>query len=127
MSKLSFDGKFHDLQDENDNLGYIHELETIFPSIFCTCCLLQVIEFLTDIGVLGLLASSAKSKLGLGKVLAITREQVAKRFGPDGKAKGEYRDMLGSFIRHGLTQQEAESESVLQLFDFAFWPLSTTC
>ncbi|KAJ9637526.1 uncharacterized protein PV06_09498 [Exophiala oligosperma] len=115
MSKLSFDGKFHDLRDDNDNLGYIHELETIFPSIFCTCCIPRVIEILTNIGFLGLFAPSANSKLGLGKVLAITREQVAKRFGPDGEAKGEYSDMLGSFIRHGLTQQEAEAESVMQL------------
>lgn len=115
MSKLSFDAKFHDLRDDNDNLEYIHEVETMFPNIFCTCTIPRVIEFLTDVGFLGLFAPSANSKLGLGKVLAITKEQTAKRFDVEGKPKVDQRDMLGSFIRHGLTKQEAESESVMQL------------
>lgn len=124
MSKLSFDAKFHDLRDDNDNLGYIHEIETLFPNIFCTCTIPEVVEFLTNVGILGLMSPSAESgkgtnKLGLGKVLAITREQVAKRFGDDGNAKdgseGGKSDMLASFIRHGLSQREAESESVMQL------------
>ena len=37
---------------------------------------------------------------------------VAERFSSDGKAP---KDMLGSFISHGLTQEEAESESLLQM------------
>jgi hypothetical protein len=116
MSKLSFDAKFHDLRDDHDNLGYIHEIETMFPNIFCTCTIPSVIEFLTDIGLLKLFAPSANSTIGLGKVLAITRDQTAKRFDADGKPKGEHSDMLGSFIRHGLTRREAESESVMQLY-----------
>ncbi|EXJ76980.1 hypothetical protein A1O3_10137 [Capronia epimyces CBS 606.96] len=117
MSKLSFDTKFHDLRDDADNLGYIHEIDTMFPRIFSTCTIPKVIEFLTDVGFLGLFAPSANSNLGLGKVQAITKEQTAKRFDVEGKPKADkdYRDMLGSFIRHGLTMKEAESESVMQL------------
>lgn len=38
-----------------------------------------------------------------------------KRFPPnDGEV---YQDMLGSFIRHGLTKEEAESESVTQMYE----------
>ncbi|KAL0777984.1 hypothetical protein CaCOL14_005637 [Colletotrichum acutatum] len=36
----------------------------------------------------------------------------AERFGPDAKVQ---RDMLGSFVAHGLTQEEAESEILLQI------------
>jgi hypothetical protein len=43
---------------------------------------------------------------------SITKEVVGKRFGPDAK---DQRDMLGSFIRHGLTRDEAESETILQM------------
>ena len=43
---------------------------------------------------------------------SITKEVVAQRFGPDAK---DQRDMLGSFIRHGLTRDEAESETILQM------------
>jgi len=44
---------------------------------------------------------------------SIAHELVAQRFGPDMK---ERRDMLGSFVRHGLTQKEAEVESLVQMY-----------
>jgi hypothetical protein len=42
----------------------------------------------------------------------IAKEVAAERFRPN---KKEQRDMLGSFIRHGLTQREAQSELLLQM------------
>ena len=42
----------------------------------------------------------------------ITKEVVDQRFSPDAE---DQRDMLGSFIRHGLTRDEAESETLLQM------------
>jgi hypothetical protein len=45
-------------------------------------------------------------------VYSITKDVVRQRFGPDAK---DQRDMLGSFIRHGLTREEAESETILQM------------
>ena len=45
-------------------------------------------------------------------VYSITKEVVNQRFSPDAK---DQRDMLGSFIRHGLTRDEAESETILQM------------
>jgi len=42
----------------------------------------------------------------------IAKEVAAERFRP---GKKEQRDMLGSFVRHGLTQREAQSEILLQL------------
>ncbi len=43
---------------------------------------------------------------------SIAKGFVAERLGPDKKTR---RDMLGSFIRHGLTQKEAQSEALLQM------------
>jgi hypothetical protein len=43
---------------------------------------------------------------------SVAKEAVAERFGAD---KEDRRDMMGSFIRHGLTQKEAESESTFQM------------
>ncbi|KAI8183956.1 hypothetical protein K4K54_009898 [Colletotrichum sp. SAR 10_86] len=47
----------------------------------------------------------------LGEV-PVARDVVAKRFGPDAK---DERDMLGSFVRHGLTQGQAEQEVLFQI------------
>ncbi|KAF2165281.1 hypothetical protein M409DRAFT_67515 [Zasmidium cellare ATCC 36951] len=115
MSKLAFDDKFHDLRDDHDNHGYINEIETMFPNMFCVCTVPSLLYFLTNIGVAKLLAPSVKDSFGLGKILAITKKQVAKRFDSDGKPNTTRSDMLSSFLRHGLTQGEAEQEGVLQL------------
>jgi hypothetical protein len=45
-------------------------------------------------------------------ITRVAKEVVAERFGPNKKVQ---RDMLGSFIAHGLTQEEAGSESLLQM------------
>ena len=79
-----------------------------------------------------LLAPTTKDKLGMGKVMAsvlayvklavriadtvsrIAQRIVAERFKPDSK---DQPDMLGSFVRHGLAQPEAEAESLVQMCD----------
>jgi hypothetical protein len=40
---------------------------------------------------------------------------VAKRFSPDENEKVEKIDMLQSFIKHGLSQEEAVAESLIQM------------
>jgi hypothetical protein len=43
----------------------------------------------------------------------IAKKVVGERFGPEKKVK---RDMLGSFLAHGLTQREARTETLLQMY-----------
>lgn len=45
-------------------------------------------------------------------LLSIAEQVVAKRFGPDAK---DQKDMLGAFVRHGVTQRECEIEVPFQL------------
>ncbi|KAL3418138.1 benzoate 4-monooxygenase cytochrome p450 [Phlyctema vagabunda] len=45
--------------------------------------------------------------------MGIAKEVVGVRFGPEKKVQ---RDMLGSFIAHGLTQEECETQVVIQIF-----------
>lgn len=114
-SKLAFDDKFHDLRDDNDNHGYIKEIEDLFPNLFCLSTVPELVYFLTKAGVLRLLEPSVKANFGLGKAFAITNKAVAARFDAEGKPQLAKGDMLASFLRHGLTQSEAEHEGVLQL------------
>lgn len=48
---------------------------------------------------------------------SIAKRVVEKRFQP---GESEKRDMLGSFIRHGLTPQEAEGETAVQMYILVF-------
>lgn len=75
-----------------------------------------MLKFFTDIGLLQYAASQADGKMGVEKVKRLAYAQVEKRFEADGTPKSDMRsDMLGSFIRHGLTLEEAKEESMLNL------------
>ncbi|KAM7202670.1 cytochrome P450 [Rhypophila sp. PSN 637] len=52
-------------------------------------------------------------KQGMGRLIAIGQEFVAKHYA-SGDPK-DFKDMVGSFIRHGLTQVQCEAECVVQV------------
>ena len=118
MSKLSFDQKFNDLRDDGDNYCYIVELEKLFSSLTWTAVVPGFLKLMTNIGLLQKMAAAGEGdgSKGLVKVKKLAFEQVAKRFGADGKPKGEKKkDMLGSFIKHGLTMKAAQQEAMLNM------------
>src|SRR6266487_3103815 len=56
--------------------------------------------------------------IGIGRSFAnissrVAQRVVAERFKPDSKDRP---DMLGSFLRHGLTKPQAEAESLIQMY-----------
>ncbi|KAL8866759.1 MAG: hypothetical protein Q9198_008768, partial [Flavoplaca austrocitrina] len=57
-------------------------------------------------------APKPTDKLGFGAIIGVAHKVAAERFGPDAK---KVQDMLGSFVNHGLTQQECEVESLIQI------------
>ena len=59
-----------------------------------------------------LFAPKPTDHIGMGAMLGVAKRVVSERYGPEAK---DHPDMLGSFVRNGLTQQESESESMLQI------------
>jgi cytochrome P450 len=57
-------------------------------------------------------APKPTDKIGFGAIVGVAQKAVAERFGPHAR---KVQDMLGSFVNHGLTQQECEVESLLQI------------
>ena len=112
ISGLAFGEPFGDLVVDEDKFDYIKTLEEALPRMMCMTELPEVQSFLGKSSLIKLLAPAATDKIGLGKVIGIAKEEVSKRFGDDRKVK---QDMLGSFLKHGLSQEEAESETVLQM------------
>jgi cytochrome P450 len=51
-------------------------------------------------------------KIGFGALIGIANHVTAKRFKPDAP---DHHDMLGSFIRHGLNEDEAAAETLIQI------------
>ncbi|KAK6211331.1 putative cytochrome P450 [Colletotrichum tabaci] len=53
------------------------------------------------------------AKDGVGRVVGICREEIRRRFEVDEK---DARDMVGSFMRHGLSVSEIEDKALVQIF-----------
>jgi hypothetical protein len=63
---------------------------------------LTPVESVKGMGVMGMLT-----------LHRITKKVASERYGPVKKVKS---DMLGSFVHHGLTEEEAESETLIQVY-----------
>jgi cytochrome P450 len=53
-----------------------------------------------------------EDKTGIGRLIGKAKRKVAQRFGP---TKIDKKDMIGSWVQHGLSQKQIEMESVLQV------------
>lgn len=111
ISDIAFGKEFGYLANDKDMFGYIKTTEDTIPVMILVGALPWLAQVLHSRLFKSLLPSD-KDVYGLGKVMGIAKEVVGERFGPN---KREQRDMLGSFVRHGLTQREAESETLMQI------------
>lgn len=111
ISKIAFGQTFGFLDRDEDPFGYLKNLEQFLPAII----VFGVYTELTQILKMPLMKSAlpkSTDKRGLGRVMGFARDRVQERFGH--KAISRH-DMLGSFINHGLTQGELESETLTQI------------
>jgi cytochrome P450 len=136
LSDIAYSDPFGFIATDSDRFDYVKTVEENFPTIIVATelpWLITMLRFPLFKMIPGLLPSD-KDRLGLGKVMGyvlfpqycqgvhngiakltldrITKKVVAERYGPDKKVLS---DMLGSFVNHGLTEEEAESETVLQV------------
>ncbi|KAL4877399.1 cytochrome P450 [Aspergillus karnatakaensis] len=101
------------LENNEDLHGYIANQTAMLP-VFEWFSTLPILERITRLPAISQMAMpTPQDKTGAGLLMGVAKRIVAARFGPD---KKERRDMLGSFIAHGLTQEEAQQETVLQIF-----------
>ncbi|KAH0537755.1 hypothetical protein FGG08_005503 [Glutinoglossum americanum] len=112
ISDVSFGEPFGFLTKDEDVHEYIKMQRALLP-VFEWFSTLPSLNRLIRIGWISrLVMPSPEDKTGVGKLMGIAKQIVARRFGPE---RIERKDMLGSFISHGLSQREAEIEAVLQI------------
>lgn len=111
ISDIAFSRPFGDLTHDEDIHGYIKTTAAAIKfMIFLSAA--HFVRRILQHKIWYFLAPSVTDSTGLGPIIGVARDEVATRYGPD---KKDNWDMLGSFVRHGLTQEEAESETVLQI------------
>ncbi|KAJ8116012.1 hypothetical protein OPT61_g2463 [Boeremia exigua] len=111
ISDLAFGKPLGFLQVDGDPYDYLEATEASMP-VFA---LLGNIPWLADLlnsPPLRRFLPSERDKGGFGAIIGFSKRVVAERFE---KGAVPQPDMLGSFIRHGLSQNEVSGEALLQI------------
>lgn len=113
LSKIAFGSIFGFLKNNCDMFDYHKTTGAFFP-IMELGSNVQTVQRMLESRIVQTLAGPKPSdKVGLGAIMGKAHAIVAERYGPDAKQGQD--DMLASFVKHGLTQTECESESIIQI------------
>ena len=112
LSQLAFGEEFGYMDANTDLYDYNKTSADFMPILEWITNHPSIRWVLTNTPVQALVAPKGTDAIGQGKIIGIAQKAVAKRYGPDAEAK---RDMLGHFVNRGLTQEQAEVESHLQI------------
>ncbi|KAK0388572.1 hypothetical protein NLU13_4815 [Sarocladium strictum] len=111
ISHIAFGKPFGFIETDSDVYDYIKTTEETVPMAMVTTVLPWLAKLLRS-PIFKAVLPSERDPLGFGKVMAIAKACAAERFGPEKQTR---KDMLGSFVSHGLNQAEVESEILLQI------------
>ncbi|CAK7211600.1 hypothetical protein SCUCBS95973_001170 [Sporothrix curviconia] len=112
ITKVAFGQAFGFLEREEDVHSYLKSISGIAPIMQMSSEVPFLNGIITSPFMLKLGGPKVTDKNGIGCMMGVAREIVAERFVPDAKDR---RDMLGAFVRNGLTQRECETEALFQI------------
>lgn len=111
LSTVAFGRSFGFLDKDGDPFDYLETSKWFWPlaQVIATFPELHNITYIPWAQRLWPTADDAQ---GLGAIMHFAKQIVAERFGPD---KIVRKDMLGSFLKNGLSQTQIEAESLIQI------------
>ncbi|KID94024.1 benzoate 4-monooxygenase cytochrome P450, partial [Metarhizium majus ARSEF 297] len=112
ISELAFGEPFGDLTTDSDVHSLVTDIETYLPYLIVSTVMSWMIPVL-GLPVFRPLMPSEHDVLGIGRLVGIAKRVAAERYGPSKKTQ---RDMVGSFVARGLTQEQAENEIAAQMY-----------
>lgn len=114
LTDLAFGESIGFLTSETDLFKYIKKSADFLPLMELGTNHPWIHRLLTSRLLVLLAGPKPTDKTGLGAVVGVARKTIVKRYAGCVE-DGHCRDMLDSFMAHGLSQVEAESESLLQI------------
>jgi hypothetical protein len=127
ISDVAYREPFGFMETDSDLYDYTKIVESVFVAA-AMVTIFPWINWILNLSIMKAVLPSDEDLLGIGKIQgyaislfcklaeliipSITKKVVAQRFGPNKKVE---RDMLGSFVAHGLNQEDANSEIVIQM------------
>lgn len=111
ISALAFGDSFGFLKQDEDKFRYIETTGKTVYILVATTLIPGLVRTMQS-PYLKWIAPSVKNMAGIGDVIRFAERAVAQRFGANRITK---RDMLGSFVKNGLGQKDAEAEALVQI------------
>ncbi|KAG8157930.1 hypothetical protein KVR01_012202 [Diaporthe batatas] len=112
ITRLAFGEAFGYLAQETDLYGFLGSLRVLWPGTSAAADVSWARKILFSKPFLHLFGPSPRDKKGFGALMGVAEHHVGKRFQPDSE---QVMDMLGSFMHHGLNQQECEVEGLFMI------------
>ncbi|GME47270.1 Cytochrome P450 [Neofusicoccum parvum] len=112
ISTVAFGRTFGFLDKDGDPFNYLEQGKTLWPFVMGIATFPEL-HNIVRIPAVRALWPSASDAQGLGAIMSFANAVVAERFDP--VAPVTRRDMLGSFLAHGLTRTQLESETLIQI------------
>ncbi|KAK5662353.1 hypothetical protein OQA88_8263 [Cercophora sp. LCS_1] len=113
ITKIAFGDALGFLAADSDLYGYVERWKgkAVMPASFVIALHPWLVSILHS-DICKPLRPTDQDKEGFGALIAFAKRLVAKRYGPNKVVKN---DMLGTFVQNGLTQSDAEAESLVQV------------
>lgn len=99
ITDMAFSQPLGDLEADEDKFEFVKNTEASIPMIITFTCFTELFTILQSKIVVKLLAPAPDDPSPFGRVMGFARKCAKERFGPK---KIERKDMLGSFINHGM-------------------------
>ncbi|KAF2178823.1 cytochrome P450 [Zopfia rhizophila CBS 207.26] len=112
ITKVSYGKAFGYLERDEDMHEYIKTTEDLVPFLTFFASVPLANAVLNRSWVKEKLGPGPEDKKGMGKLMGVARDVVSERFGENKKEKS---DMLGAFVRNGISQRQIESEVLFQI------------
>jgi len=112
LSSIGFSQPFGYLDADEDLFGYIKTTQATIP-VMVISSMVPLATAILQSALFKPFLPNSQDVVGLGRIMGIAYKIVEQRFGDD--RGGHHGDMLDSFIAHGLTEEEAKAEVMVQI------------
>ncbi|EFX04330.1 benzoate 4-monooxygenase cytochrome p450 [Grosmannia clavigera kw1407] len=111
ITALAFGKRLGFSEQDRDLYSYIKMTEENMPVMMLMTIFPQLAHLMQS-RLFRWMMPSERDRVGFGAFIAVAKEIVSERLASDNPYQ---KDMLGSFLAHGLTREEAEGETLLQI------------
>ncbi|KAF6822863.1 pisatin demethylase [Colletotrichum plurivorum] len=112
ITAAAFGKPFGHLDADADVFGFIAQMRDNWPTLAVTLDVPWIRALRFSNWFLKLLGPRPTDKIGMGQMMGVAEKHVGERFQPNVKPQ---KDMLGSWIKNGLTKEECEAEGLFAL------------